>query len=319
MSGMMRTHPRVAIHMRAGLGDAAVMSTKLRGIRDAHPHALIRCYLNSPRPEVVRPLLDASPYLDEVRPTPYSRPLAVGTERAIRTWADGGPFYHLDVLPRGASADAEQRTIEYIHPEIPFDPAPEVNFPDEVERWADGLEAECRAGDRLLVGCHLHAIHGRPAEEDPTRFKEWGRAQWQRLADLLGEDRPCRILLFGGPRDNWDVPTGLHVRNLIGWITVVQSLALVRRLDVLVGVDSGLKSCSLIFGVPTVMLWDARNPDPRECWFPAYYQQLDRNAIFTTTASADDVFDFVQARLPEPAGRAAADPGNPTSTRRSAC
>ena len=78
------TTTRIAIHMRAGIGDAAVMSTKLKGIRDRHPGALIRCYLNSPRPEVVRPLLDASPYLDEVCPTPYSRPIEEQTAGAIR-------------------------------------------------------------------------------------------------------------------------------------------------------------------------------------------------------------------------------------------
>jgi ADP-heptose:LPS heptosyltransferase len=294
--------PHVAIHMRAGVGDAAIMSTKLRGIREAHPEARVRCYLNSPRPEVVRVLLDASPYLDEVRTTPYSRPLDERTADVIRAWADDGTFYHLDVLPLGASADGAQVAIDRIHPEIPFDPYPEVCFPGEVEQWADEIEAECRADGALLVGFHLHAIHGRPTDEDPRRYKEWSQPRWQRLADLLAGHAPCRIVLFGGPRDNWDVPEGPHVRNLIGWITAAQSLALARRLDMLVGVDSALKSCTLIFGVPTVMLWDERNPDPKECWFPDFYQRIEQNAVFSTTARAEEVFDFVHRHLPTPVG-----------------
>jgi len=50
------------------------------------------------------------------------------------------------------------------------------------------------------------------------------------------------------------------------------------------------------------MLWDARNPDPRECWFPDFYQRIEQNAIFPTTARAEVVFDFVQQHLPTPVG-----------------
>jgi len=300
---MTSRNKKVAIHMRAGVGDAAIMSTKLRAIREAHPEAHVRCYLNSPRPEVVRVLLDASPYLDEVRTTPYSRPLDERTAEAIRAWADEGTFYHFDVLPEGASIGDRQRSIEEIHPELRFDPHPEAQFSNEIEHWADETEAEHRAGGAVLVGFHLHAIQARPAAEEPTRFKEWSPACWQRLADVLGENGPCRILVFGGPRDNWDVPEGPHVRNLIGWLTAAQSLALVRRLDALVGVDSALKSCSLIFGVPTVMLWDERNPDPSDCWFPKYYQRLEGNAIFPTTVSAEEVFEFITKYLPATVAR----------------
>ncbi len=291
---MTQQRKRVAIHMRAGLGDAAVMSTKLKGIRDAHPDAYVRCYLNSPSPEVTRVLLDSSPHLDEVILVDYSRPLDAETAEAIRAWSDDGTFYDLDVFRDGAC-----HPIEAIHPELPFDPYPAIHLPAEDEQWAAEVEAASRLGGAVLVGFHLHGVNGRPPHEDPHQYKEWGQARWKRLADLLDRHGPCRIVLFGGPRDGWDTPEGTHVANLIGRITSAQTLALVRRLDVLVAVDSGLKSCGLIFGVPTVMLWDKRwkNANPRECWFPAYYQRLESNAIFPITSHAEDVFEHVEKHL----------------------
>lgn len=288
---MTRQPERVAIHMRAGLGDAAVLSTKLKGIREAHPAAHVRCYLNSPAPAVTRVLLDGSPYLDEVVPVPYSRPLAAETVEAIRAWSDDGTFYDLDVFHDGAC-----RPIETIHPEIPFDPYPVIRLPDEAERWADAFAVETKPDGGVLIGFHLHGVDGRPAHEDPHRYKEWGQARWQRLADLLDEHFPCRVVLFGGPCDDWDAPEGLYVRSLIGLTTIAQTLALVRRLDVLVAVDSGLKSCGVIFGVPTVMLWDPRwkNANPKECWFPAYYQRLDENAVLSIKSSAEEVFTHLE-------------------------
>ena len=264
-------------------------------IRDsAHPAAHIRCYLNSPSPAVTRVLLDGSPYLDEIVLVPYSRPLAAETAEAIRAWSDDGAFYDLDLFHDGAC-----RLLESIHPEIPFDPYPEIRLTDEAERWAEALAAETRSGDGMLIGFHLHGVDGRTAREDPHQYKEWGKARWQRLADMLGERFACRIVLFGGPQDDWDVPQGPHVHSLIGRTTIAQTLALLRRLDVLVAVDSGLKSCGLIFGVPTVMLWDKRwkNANPKECWFPAYYQRLEGNAIVSIKSSAEDVFAHVEKRL----------------------
>jgi ADP-heptose:LPS heptosyltransferase len=285
----------IAVHMRAGLGDAAVLSTKLKGIREAHPGAVIRCYLNSPSPQVTRVLLDGSPYLDEVVSVSYSRPLAAETADAIGAWSSDGTFYNLDVFCDGAC-----RPLDHVHAEIPFDPYPAIVLPGSAERWAAGQEADWRRGGNSLVGFHLHGVDGRPALDDPHRYKEWGQARWQRLADLLGAAGPCRIVLVGGPGDDWDTPAGPHIVNLIGRSTIAQTLALVRRLDRLVGIDSGLKSCGLVLGVPTLMLWDARwkNANPKECWFPAYYQALEENAILPITASADEVFEQIERRAP---------------------
>ena len=123
------------------------------------------------------------------------------------------------------------------------------------------------AGGGPLVAFHVGADHF-PA-------KRWPPERFARLADELARRHGARIVLVGGPGD---VPLARRVRelareasflDLTGRLALLETAAVLERVDVLVGNDSGPLHMAEAVGTPVVGLFGPSDPrhfaplDPR--------------------------------------------------------
>jgi len=189
--------------------------------------------------------------------------------RIIRMrWAFGWRLEHIGFA---AKAEAEER-----------------EFPDEVERLA-GLLARCGISDGATEF---------PPLADPRRsqitngvFGELERSARALIAVAPGARRPCnlwpadrfaavceslvfdggRVFLIGGADDaprcgEIADAAGGRSKNLAGKLSLIESCELLRRCDLLIGVDSGPLHLAAAVGTRCLGLFSERNQ--RRRWFP---------------------------------------------------
>ena len=96
---------------------------------------------------------------------------------------------------------------------------------------------------------------------DALRF--WRPDRWARLVEWLVSDRGCEIVLCGGPADLADHEqlraavgprVAAHIHDFSRDLTLRETGGLVARMDLCVGVDTGLVHLAASFGVPIVVL-----------------------------------------------------------------
>ena len=189
-----------------------------------------------------------------------------GTERAWR-W----PWRRLAALG-GTAPDRELHAIEYCLQVVarlgcaPCGLEMElVTGPDERGRAAALLAG--LPGDGPVVALHPGADHF-PA-------KRWPVDRFALLADRLAERYGARVVLVGGPGD---VPLAAAIRervqrapllDLTGRLALLETAAVLERVDLMVGNDSGPLHMAVAVGTPVVALFGPSEPrhfaplDPR--------------------------------------------------------
>lgn len=110
--------------------------------------------------------------------------------------------------------------------------------------------------DESLIGIH-------PFAANPPRA--WHLDNFIELANRLQSEKNCRIVFFGGPRDKDAVPELLTKMSsvpvlAIGGTTIRQSMALIKRLKLLVCNDSGIMHLAASLQVPLVALFGPQSP-----------------------------------------------------------
>ncbi len=222
-----------------------------------------------------------------------------------------------------------------------------LEFPllSEDHTEADALLEPLASDDRPLIGIHAGA---RP----PSR--RWPPARFAAVADNLARRHDAHIILIGGPGEEETVDAvaehmGTRPLNLAGHTSLGGLAALLARLDIFIGNDSGPAHLAEAVGAPTVRLfgpadvdrwapldraWHAvvRHPvacSPCEYWeCPIDHRCLRRIAPADVTRAADDLLAARTKRAPSggaggpfvPAGhgtsRRQQTPTLPDSTRR---
>jgi heptosyltransferase-2 len=100
-------------------------------------------------------------------------------------------------------------------------------------------------------------------------LRRWPPESYAALAQLLLEPQspanPIEVVLIGGPDDAWIVPAfdGLPVVNLIGALSLTQTLALLDAADILVTHDSGPLHLGGITGIGLISIFGPTDPRGR--------------------------------------------------------
>ncbi|OAM87922.1 glycosyltransferase family 9 protein [Termitidicoccus mucosus] len=121
------------------------------------------------------------------------------------------------------------------------------------------------------VGSSLSAHAGRSfvcIHTGPTwKAREWPRAHWARLVQLLRERFGCQVIQLGasqhfrdGPRAEPAVAGALDCRDKLN---LADSLQLVSRSSMLIGVDSGMIHGAIALGVPAAGLFGPTSGEVR--------------------------------------------------------
>jgi ADP-heptose:LPS heptosyltransferase len=132
-------------------------------------------------------------------------------------------------------------------------PIPRARFDPEPKdlTWADDwLAGHLAGGGKLVV---IHPGTGGPA-------KLWTAERWAAVADALAARGDIRLLLTGGPGEEAlvaAVRAGMRAPapSLAGQTSLGQLAALLRRADLVLGVDSGPLHLAAAQGTPTVHLY----------------------------------------------------------------
>lgn len=127
----------------------------------------------------------------------------------------------------------------------------------EEEQFAENFFRDSGVGpDEMLIGIH-------PFAANPPRA--WHLDNFIELANRLQKQINCRIVFFGGPRDSEAVArltSEVHPTPIlaIGGTTIRQSMALLKRLKLLVCNDSGIMHLAASLQVPLVALFGPQSP-----------------------------------------------------------
>jgi heptosyltransferase-2 len=104
--------------------------------------------------------------------------------------------------------------------------------------------------------------------------KHWPAARWTELVDRLVRDRGCEVFFCGGPADRemhgqivagLDAPIAEHVHDHSSRVPLRQVTALLSRMDLCIGIDSGLPHVAASLGVPVAVLFGPTDPNQ---WHP---------------------------------------------------
>lgn len=99
--------------------------------------------------------------------------------------------------------------------------------------------------------------------------KHWFDGYWRTLIADLQKDRECAVVILGGPDDSQagdslaassqsaDLPS---VVSLAGRTSLLETMALIERAELLIGVDTGVTHMGTVAGRPTVALFGSTRP-----------------------------------------------------------
>lgn len=254
----------------------------LRALHERHPKIEVDLLCS----ELAAPLLELNPYLSHLfRLRGRNLPLALSLEkrRLVRALRDRN--YDLAVLLE--SAPRYRILIEHAcrqqirsFAEVPFnpglhsivnnlnvagihDPAPEDLDMDLRLAPGDEAAAEHLLQDlpRARIGVHIGwGPQGRKKRQD-QRLRGWSLTNFDRLIRMLLERDSASVVLTGSSEDARDTEMlgrqlpGGRVRSIAGLTRVRELAAVIKRLDLLISVDSGPCHMAAAVGTPLVVLW----------------------------------------------------------------
>jgi heptosyltransferase-2 len=243
------------------------------------------------------PALANCPYLDAVLPWPAT---AAGISRRA-AWLRSRAYARCYLLKRSLSS-AVIGALAGIPHRVGF--ATECGGPllttsvaarpgrHQAERYLDLLRAEGHAiddghnenwvdpaSDRAVAPLLATLPSGRPRVllavrgTDEERF--WSDAGWARLATWLVGERGCEIVLCGAPHDApahdalrsaLPADAAAHVHDFSLQVSLREAAAVAARMDLCVGIDTGLVHLAASFGVPAVVLVGPTDPNQWAPW-----------------------------------------------------
>ncbi len=270
------------------IGDTLLATPALRAIAAAHPGATITCLAHPKRAEILRhlPFLShvgaitkhraafrghfGGPQYDLAFVFGYDRPLvayALRVARRVVAFRQGDPVLDRQLAPCVEPPPAHSR-----HAAAALLALPEaIGIPPAGLRLAYRVtDAEARwAGDllsrRLLPGAG--PLIGLQVASFPTKaWRDWPIDHFAALCMRILTAYPiAHFLIFGGNGERSRTESlhrqlGAHSTVLAGKLSLRQTAALMSRLDLYVGVDTGPTHIVGCFDVPLVGLYHCQSP-----------------------------------------------------------
>jgi heptosyltransferase-2 len=141
------------------------------------------------------------------------------------------------------------------------------------ENWVRPEDAA--AIDGLLTKCPSVAPRVFFAVCSTNRGKHWPAERWARVVRWLAGERGCEIFLCGGPADGpmhaeilgrLDPSTIRHVHDLSADVPLRRVGSLLARMDLCLGIDTGLPHIAASHGVPVAVLFGPTDPNAWHPW-----------------------------------------------------
>ena len=145
------------------------------------------------------------------------------------------------------------------------------------ENWASPEAIE--KVDRLLQATPSQRLRVFVAPQSSAERKQWPLDRFAAVIRWLVNDRQCEVFFCGSPRDtathamicgHLDAAVRDHVHDFSATLTLRESAALLARMQVCVGVDTGLPHLAASFGVPVVTLFGPTDPRRWRPWRTAH-------------------------------------------------
>jgi heptosyltransferase-2 len=322
--GTGRSRERILVVCTRYVGDTVLAIPFLRNLRRAHPDAVIDVFAE----RAAREVLAACPYHDALvawerprrswlaslaglrataamlRGRGYSRAylLKRSTSAALLAWLAGIPRrigFASEVgrallttavrLPRGRHQ--VQAYLDQLRAEgVAVDDGRNENWvPAPVAARSSALLAALPAArPRVLL-----AVRG----TDAARF--WRFDRWARLVEWLVREQGCEIVLCGAPLDSAahrrleaavDPAVASHIHDFSRAVPLREAGGLIARMDLCIGVDTGLVHLAASFGVPATVLVGPTDPNQWSPW-------MTRSAVVRSTRVVRGPFDRLRAWL----------------------
>jgi heptosyltransferase-2 len=322
--GTGRSRERILVVCTRYVGDTVLAIPFLRNLRRAHPDAVIDVFAE----RAAREVLAACPYHDALvawerprrswlaslaglrataamlRGRGYSRAylLKRSTSAALLAWLAGIPRrigFASEVgrallttavrLPRGRHQ--VQAYLDQLRAEgVAVDDGRNENWvPAPVAARSSALLAALPAArPRVLL-----AVRG----TDAARF--WRFDRWARLVEWLVREQGCEIVLCGAPLDSAahrrleaavDPAVAPHIHDFSRTVPLREAGGLIARMDLCIGVDTGLVHLAASFGVPVTVLVGPTDPNQWSPW-------MTRSAVVRSTRVVRGPFDRLRAWL----------------------
>lgn len=264
------------------LGDTLMVTPLLRLLSARHPGAEIDLLCSS----LAAPLLELNPYLAHLFPLQGRNwPIAVSPEkrRLVRKLRER----HYDLAVLLESAPRYRELIERARPseirsflETPFDPGLHAIVNNlraagigDVSDGDFNMDLRLAAGDEAaaaeivpetspLIGVHVGwGPLGRKRRQE-ERLRGWSVNNFEAVIRMLLNDHPAlRFVLTGSPQDA-RLTEALcarfsdgRVRSIAGRTQVRELAAVIRKVDLMISVDSGPCHIAAALGTPLVVLW----------------------------------------------------------------
>ncbi|MBM4009812.1 MAG: hypothetical protein FJ286_00305 [Planctomycetes bacterium] len=296
------TAERILVVCTQYLGDTLLAIPFLRNLRRRHPLAVIDvCAAAGPRA-----LLDACPYIDRfvswqrpprrrrriatawagivaeaawLRSQRYSRAYLLkpslsagvlatlaGIPARIGFHGESGPFLTRRVW-RGVGRHQVEAYLDLLRAEgAEVDDAHNENWvaEDAAHRVAALLERLPAGQARVFLAVRT---------TDPLKL--WPADRWRTLLRWLVEDRGCELVLCGGPADRAahgellrSCPAALaaHLHDLSAEVPLADAAALMARMDLCIGVDTGMVHLAASVGVPVAVIAGPSDPNRWQPW-----------------------------------------------------
>jgi len=277
------THPSRILIVRVGaLGDTLMVTPLIRLLRERHPGAEIDFLCSG----LAAPLLELNPRLANLFPLKGRNfPIALSPEKRRLVRKLRSRDYDLGILLESAPRYRvllERAGLKKIRSfrEFPFDPGRHAILNNLAaggieDPGSAGLDmdlplaaADEEAAGRILrgvpaprIGVHIGwGPRGRKRRQ-AERLRGWDRGNFVRLIRQITEAGNIRAVLTGSPEDVRDtewvcgqVPPGRAV-SIAGRTRVRELAAVIKKLDLLISVDSGPCHMAAALGTPLVVLW----------------------------------------------------------------
>lgn len=300
------------------VGDVLLATPVLRALKAAYPEARLTMVVNQGTEDILThnpdvddvlvvkksSLVDQFLFLRDLRRRRFDCVLDLtdGDRSALLAWISGAPVrlgFNSEERWRGllysqivrSRVEKEHRVDRDLAVLQPLSISAAGKVPTLVISQEDELAAE-----RILieVGIVEQGMRRRLVMLQPAArywFKAWPEERFAELADRLGKECGCQVLIGGGPQDvelAERICRRTHTACAVvaGRATLLQYAALLKRCALFVGNDSGAMHIATAMGTPVVALFGPS--DPRE-WGPCggqadvIYKGLDCRACFHPT------------------------------------
>jgi heptosyltransferase-3 len=279
--------PRIAVYLIARIGDTLLATPAIRAIKETHPDSHITVHAHPKR----MALLQHLPFIDSLRPLtgksawmhgrlgqrPYDLALAYGHDpavirlalrqsRAVVAFTQASP--PLNQALAAAVPVPEERSTHAVLERLLLPAAAGITTANYRLAYAITPRERENAG-RCLAGLASEPrrwIALQPASFPTKPYRNWPPGHFIGLARMLLRDQPnSHFLIFGGPEDT-DIARGIaqgigaRATAIAGLHSLRASAALLARMALYIGVDTGLTHLAGAIGIPAVAIYHCLHP-----------------------------------------------------------